>query len=120
MILPNAIPWAAGLFEGEGWISIRKQSHNNGNAVRLGIQMTDLDVLQKFVAAIGIAKTPYERKRQPNRKPIWCLEVNRREDVIRVLTQFMPYFGTRRREKAIEAMDQLNKYKFYYRGERGW
>lgn len=85
------IAWAAGLFEGEGWINIRPQSRNNGISVRLGLQMTDLDVLRKFLDAVEVKREPYSRKREEKRKQIWCIEINRREDVRRILTNFLPF-----------------------------
>jgi hypothetical protein len=63
------IAWAAGLFEGEGTITIC------GGSLHLRVQMTDLEVLERFCQIVGTGKIygPYTTQFKDgfNRKPRW-------------------------------------------------
>jgi hypothetical protein len=101
------IAWAAGLFEGEGYIT----TNYKGRSPSFGIGMTDEDVVLRFTDIVGI-----DHKRIRSRPPgidkrtkvLYELRVNRREDVDRVIDMFLPYLGNRRRERAIRALEMPN------------
>lgn len=97
------IAWAAGLFEGEGYIVFPK-----GNSVKLGLEMTDEDVVRKFrnIVACGTFTGP---KQRPNRKPIWTWYINERDQVRNLIERFIPHLGRRRLEKALAAIERLDK-----------
>lgn len=62
----SVIVWAAGLFEGEGHISVR------ANGVRAMIVMTDLDVLETFKTNFGGTLLKQKiRKGKEHWKSIW-------------------------------------------------
>jgi hypothetical protein len=75
------IEWAAGLFEGEGSIVLatsgkKRKDGTRATTGRLTIGMTDLDVLERFHAAVGgrgSLNGPYDRGEN---KPIyyWCAQ----------------------------------------------
>ena len=98
------IVWAAGLFEGEGSIFIRKQHPNTRS---ISIAMTDKDVMQKFVNVVGYGNLngPYKS----TNKLLWSWEIAKKIQVLRILKMFLPHFGIRRAEKAIEAITFLNE-----------
>lgn len=48
MTSSNDRAWAAGLFEGEGWITDRDK-----NSVQIGLGMTDRDVVERFAFIAG-------------------------------------------------------------------
>tara|TARA_Y100001973_G_scaffold24070_1_gene35930 strand:- start:1474 stop:1896 length:423 start_codon:yes stop_codon:yes gene_type:complete len=98
------IVWAAGLFEGEGSICTKKQIPKHRY---LKIGMTDKDVMQRFVNVIGYGNLngPYKG----TNKPFWAWEVSKKTEVLRILKMFLPHFGKRRAEKAIEAINHLNE-----------
>ena len=106
----RSIEWAAGLFEGEG--SITHQSYKT-NKPRLNINMSDLDVLEYFVEAIdykGKILGPYKTngtKNKPTHLPAYYVCITKKSEVKRVLKLFLPFFGKRRRQRAEQALYQL-------------
>ena len=69
--------------------------------------MTDKDVMQRFVNVIGYGNLlgPYKG----TNKPVWEWECGKKVEVVRILKMFLPHFGKRRAEKAIEAINHLNE-----------
>lgn len=101
----DMVAWAAGLFEGEGFITWPKTKKT---MVRLGLEITDLDVLTKFQLSVGCG-TITGPKIRPNRKPIWIWAIIERDQVRKTLESFMPYFGERRKGKALLAFERLDE-----------
>ena len=107
------IVWAAGLFEGEGCIFTDKYRPNQR---RLTMNMTDKDVMERFVNVVGYGNlnnyTYSEAKQSCHKatlKPYWQWKVAKAKEVLRILKMFLPHFGKRRAEKAIEAITHLNE-----------
>lgn len=92
--------WLAGLFEGEGNIQYR------GNSVRLTIQMTDQDVITK-VCDLTHGRKPRAYNRADYDKTTWYWSVGWRPDVEELLLSMLPWFGARRRAKALGALERL-------------
>jgi hypothetical protein len=97
------IAWAAGLFEGEGCISVHGR---DGRYVKLTVAITDLDVLERFIA-IAEPGAPIHKRRiaavQHRQVYQWCANGRR---AIPILEMFIPWFGERRRARALEALDK--------------
>lgn len=89
--------WAAGLFEGEGCISIV------GRRVQLSLNMTDEDVVRRLHCVVGVGAVygPLQ-PRMAHYKPQWRWTVSSRADVALVLSMFWPWLGDRRKTKARE------------------
>lgn len=89
------LDWLAGLFEGEGWVSVDRGA---GRRVNLGIAMTDLDVLQAAQRTAGVGRIygPYGTGRV---KPIWQWRVHRSEEVAGLAMTLYPMLAARRREQ---------------------
>lgn len=104
---PNLIAWAAGLFEGEGTIFIKLHATKGRYYPHLSLSMTDKDVVEKFSIAVGAPHItgPYQAKHKPHWKPRYQWFCGRKEDVIRILNDFLPYLGDRRACKALDALD---------------
>ena len=103
----TSVAWAAGLFEGEGCITIDNRSPNHR---RLLMGMTDEDVMQKFVDVVGAGKLygPYSYSGDKAKyKQFWQWSIGKKPEVVRILKMFIPYFGKRRSEKAIEAINKI-------------
>jgi len=101
--------WAAGLFEGEGCIEI---SGKDRLSVRLRLNTTDHDVLERFAAVVGCGKIREVTAPsivRPHWKTCWAWAVNRQEDCRRLLETWRPYLGVRRAEKAGEALSLLDE-----------
>lgn len=90
------LAWAIGLFEGEGSITLRR----NGT-VTLSLAMTDLDIVERFLAAIGTGRLSSQPAgRNGRRKRLWRVDVDEIGEVVRILDLFYPRLGRRRQERA--------------------
>lgn len=97
--------WMAGLFEGEGSISISKKK----GYCYLQLVSTDEDVLYKFARLADCKnKITYCPRRPHQTKDAWKWQVGNRQDVTRLLTEMMPFFGDRRTAKANEVLQFYN------------
>lgn len=97
--------WAAGLFEGEGCIS-RCGRHGEGLAIE--VSMTDRDVIERFAAAVGagrVAPRVLGGRDRDGRLAQWRWYCGRREEVMRIMTELMPYLGTRRQTRYAELVE---------------
>jgi hypothetical protein len=102
------IAWAAGLFEGEGSITMC------GRYVHLQLKSTDEDVVVRFHEVVGCGSVygPYSYN-QPDgykRKPAWVW-VCREADAMIVFRKFAPWLGKRRlargRELSLICLDTV-------------
>ncbi len=103
----NGIEWAAGLFEGEGSITINKiKERQNSYRTTVNMSSCDKDVLEKFCCIVerGSVKGPYKSK-YPNRKDKYDWAVQNYNDCLFVIGLLYPYLGKRRKEKADEFID---------------
>ena len=98
----KSIEWAAGLFEGEGTLTYDKP--NNGWKLR--IEMTDLDTLEDFHAAVGyvgnlsgLSKSPC---RAEHHKPSATWVTGAKQVIFDLVMYFYNYLGHRRQEKVKE------------------
>lgn len=106
MTAPTAveIAWAAGIFEGEGSISIVWLPR--GGYPILKVTMTDLDVMQRFAAVTGIALAgPYAG----TNKPFWAAQANGKR-AVGIAQTFFPFLGERRREQVRKALTEFFSY----------
>lgn len=107
---PIDVAWAAGLFEGEGCITIFDQKHNVLPLIRLQVQMTDRDVVAQFCDVVECGKVSGpKRVGRPNRKPVYVWAIGNRKDVERILLAFLPWFGERRAAKAQLTLAEIAK-----------
>lgn len=97
----RGVEWAAGLFEGEGSIVI---SYTPNRRVHLTLEMTDEDVVCEFVRIMGGKVYSYPAK-QDGWKPSFRWRTSHARKVERALNMFIPYFGERRRAKALEGLE---------------
>lgn len=95
--------WAAGLFEGEGWITDRDK-----NGVQIGLGMTDRDVVERFaeIAGYGNVRVKIDTRAEQN-KTMFIWEAKKTSEVMRILSFMLPYFGVRRWSRAMSALTRL-------------
>lgn len=100
------IAWAAGLFEGEGCIGLRKNGNNGIPSPLLQLNMTDKDVIIAFQELVGgKIYGPYKPRSDIGKKLQWQWQEGRILEVKRILLDFLPYLCNRRRNKAIEVFN---------------
>ncbi len=94
------LAWAAGLFEGEGSLQIFRKKY-----VRAQLAMTDKDMVERFadIVQVGTVYGPYQYR--TNHKPFWTWMCQDALGVVAVIDSFMPWFGERRRAKAVEVRE---------------
>ena len=107
--MQRSIEWAAGLFEGEGSISVIREKTKKGNLGRLRSQvtmsMTDYDVIKDFADTLEMkVYGPYQYGKY---KPIWKVGVSKKPEVKRILRLLLPHLGSRRACKALDALDVI-------------
>ena len=95
------LAWMAGLFEGEGYIRKHK-----GRGI--GINMTDLDILERFQAFAAVGTIRPKKVAEPHHKPAWEWAIYKNAEVYRLLELMLPYFGERRAFTALNRLDIID------------
>jgi hypothetical protein len=108
---PTTLAWFAGLFEGEGCISIDKRS-----TVNLRIGMTDRDVIEKIhrIFPCNGISIKQQQSRLPSGnlpKPVYHWNACASEQVRTILELLLPWLGERRATRAREALEHLRTRK---------
>ncbi len=115
------IAWGAGLFEGEGYLSLngsRSSRHATPRSPLLGIGMTDEDVIRKFrdLFVPGMRIYSYQPKID-HYKRSYQIKVTGKRAVGLMLT-FFSFLGSRRRERIKELLNAWkmpNRQRRFYR-----
>ena len=102
MTLEGWIGWAAGIYEGEGCLSLGDHHYPF-----IAINNTDRDVLERFQSVVGAGNIngPYERHSKnhfANAKPVHQYRCYKHTEVERIMRMFQPYLCERRLAKALE------------------
>ena len=97
------IAWAAGVFEGEGCISLSPR------ACRLSLEMTDRDVVERFGRVVGVGHVSPRglRPDRPDSRPTFVWRVSAVADVRLVLAALYPWLGERRQSRVEEALSHI-------------
>ena len=64
--------------------------------------MTDYDVLKMFLETIQVGRIygpHHPPSKKPHHKKTWYIEVTNRDEIFKVICDFYPYMGERRRAK---------------------
>jgi hypothetical protein len=96
------LAWAAGLLEGEGSITVC------GGTPRLGLKLSDEEVLRRFAGILGVGKIygpdgpyGYDPPKQLAKKPAW-MWVCERKAAAAAIEAMAPMLSMRRVERALE------------------
>lgn len=95
--------YVAGIIDGEGFIRIRPSHGGSGLTLNVGVDMTDLDVLEKCQSIVGVGYV-YDRTRRGKNKPIWMWRIHRQCEVVGLLFTIYPFLGQRRQARVREAI----------------
>jgi hypothetical protein len=92
------VAWAAGLFEGEGTMTLNGVSRSP----RVKLSMVDRDIVQRFHRIVGVGQTCEwnDGKNQPQ----LCWYSGAKNSVRIVIEMFLPYFGVRRKQRAAQVL----------------
>lgn len=104
------LAWAAGVFEGEGFIGTYDYRGHRPSWM-MSVEMTDEDVVRKLHRVMGLGKVygPYLRKtgRCADPLPTWVWRLARRCDIYAACVALFPFMGQRRQERMVEAIREL-------------
>jgi hypothetical protein len=100
------IAWAAGLFEGEGYVGV---GGTGNRQPRVAITMTDEEPIVRFHRAVERGTLRSYPPTGSGRKPTWQWSVQGKEDVLHVLGLLWPYLCDRRLEAATEVIERAAK-----------
>lgn len=95
------LAWAAGLFEGEGCITLNIQ-RDRPQATCL-LQMSDEDVVRRFHAMIGIGSVCHT-PRPEDRKNLWSWRASGYRSAQYVIALLWQWLGERRQARAVEVL----------------
>ncbi len=103
------IAWAAGLFEGEGCISLADNWGGRLHVI-LDLSSTDRDVVEKFAAIVkcgtfGGPYGPFGAKAYTH-KPFWKWRASAKADVAQVKELLLPHLCERRRAKWLDCLER--------------
>ena len=93
------LPWAAGLFEGEGNI------HKRDNSLRL--KMCDYDIVKRFRDVFSVGRIVTQQPKNPKHNTIYCWDVYGASNTRRILLALLPYLGERRAYHALNRLDLI-------------
>jgi len=98
--------WLAGLLEGEGCFTTRRQFHE----IRISLHMTDEDVVRKAAIAMGsnsVRIRVHSRTRKPTHKEVWEFEILG-DRAIEVAKRILPFMGQRRKARIEFLLDRAS------------
>lgn len=101
------LAWLGGLLEGEAAFMLRKGSP------KIGLQMTDKDVMDRAAAILGVPVGAYSRKPKGKEsyKPVWHLAVHGSRAIGWMMTLYQ-FFGERRQAKITEVIERWKASKY--------
>lgn len=112
------IAWAAGLFEGEGSICVKRDARTERVYMRLVMSTTDRDVMERFAEVVACGNVTGPTWHTMSKKPIWRWCVSIEEEVRRLADLFSPFLGKRRRTALLEMFYEIENQpppRHYYR-----
>lgn len=103
------LAWAAGFFDGEGWVASGMSSNGTKKRYRhlaLTISQVDPEVLERFAKAVGrgIVRQPYAPDARGNRRPLWRYDAYGHCCVPAIIDLLWPYLSSIKRKQASEAL----------------
>ncbi len=95
----SEITWAAGVFEGEGYLYFNVSQ----NTWTIGVEMCDKDVIDKMADLFPFNVTDSKRNNRPEKhQQPFHARVSARKSIFNIVCQLYPYLHARRREKCDE------------------
>jgi hypothetical protein len=110
--------WAAGFFDGEGWIGSHKTK--DYTYLKMAVVQTGSTVtLERFNAAIGNTGRIYERSRKhpEHWSKGWTLQVNSIERVVFAVNLIWPWLSQPKRDQTIKAFATRASYRSGWRAD---
>lgn len=101
------LAWAAGLFEGEGFVGPHDYRKHRP-AWMMAVVMTDEDVVRRFHRIVGVGTVCGPAKpRAEGHLPTWRWQVASRKYIYALCVALWPFMGRRRQERMTQAIQEL-------------
>lgn len=104
------LAWAAGFFDGEGYVGVRRDKRPGRSlTLQIGIEQVDERPLLRFIKAVGWTGRPSLRpaRRAPNRRPIYRIVMGH-EDTVATMLAVWPYLSEPKREQLLRAAEEVD------------
>ncbi len=105
---PEEVAWAAGLFEGEGCFTIRRDRGIRWPSATTALNMTDFVPVERFAEIVQVGKV-YGPYIYGGNKPFIRWQVQGVEGMKTVLALLKPWLSWRRVHRAEEIIEELTK-----------
>ena len=99
----NELAYLAGVFDGEGSFGIWSRGKERSPGFRASIEMTDEDVIMKFLVYFKVGTIMYIKQREEHHKPTYRWKVDS-DSAVNVIRKMLPYLSKRRQAKFHEAV----------------
>ena len=99
----NELAYLAGVFDGEGSFGIWSRGKDKRKGFRASIEMTDEDVIMKFLVHFKVGTIMYIKQREEHHKPSYRWKVDS-DSAVNVIRKMLPYLSKRRQAKFHEAV----------------
>jgi hypothetical protein len=113
--VPNReqLAWAAGFFDGEGWVGIVQYSCQGRKYTRISahVAQTNLSILHRFQTTIGrgTVNGPYRVGRK-NHKPYWTYQTSGIQDTQHLIAVLWTWLADVKRVQAKTALSAIGEY----------
>ena len=101
----NELAYLAGVFDGEGSFGIWSRGKDKRKGFRASIEMTDEDVIMKFLVYFKVGTIMTIKQREEHHKPIYRWKVDL-ENAVDVIRKMLPYISKRRQAKFHETVGE--------------
>lgn len=100
------LAWAAGIFEGEGCISLlrRRSPRSDIHSVMVSMYMTDRDVIERFSEIVSIGHLTHGPFKKDTNLLGHVWQTGKFEHAQALIALLWPWLGDRRRARAVEVL----------------
>jgi hypothetical protein len=98
VVAQTELAWAAGFFDGEGyvgkWWTNKKDRKSQTLTIRTTIHQAHPEVLRRFASAVGVGKVrgPFKKRKERNWSPMWEYQAAC-QDTLKVADRLIPYLS---------------------------
>lgn len=108
----EALAWAAGIFDGEGWCSSARYNAKGGMTatLTLGVAQAHPEMLQRLATVIGFGKITQPRKQVHGRTFMYSWKVYGFEQVQVVFALLWTWLGSVKREQIMRCLQEAREH----------
>jgi len=99
----NELAYLAGVFDGEGSFGIWSRGKERSPGFRASVEMTDADIVMKFLIYFQVGQILFIKPREAHYKPIYRWKVDL-EKAVEVVRKMLPYLSKRRQTQFHETV----------------